>query len=155
MPIRDRIVKTLSTFFYLGYLPFIPGTLSSMAGVFLFYCVKDSIFIYTTLTLVFIFLGLLVSGRAEKIFHQKDARYIVIDEISGMFLSLIFIPYDIRLFIMAFVLFRILDALKPYPAGKLQNLTGSIGIMADDIIAGLYTNIILQVVLKITSFKAS
>ena len=105
--------------------------------------------------LCFIFLGLLVSGRAEKIFHQKDARYIVIDEISGMFLSLIFIPYDIKLVILAFILFRILDALKPFPLDRLQSLPGSIGIMSDDIVAGLYTNIILQVALRLVSFKTS
>lgn len=79
----------------------------------------------------------------------------MIDEVSGMLLSLIFIPYDIKLVIMAFILFRILDTLKPYPLDRLQNLAGSIGIMSDDIVAGLYTNIILQVVLRLVSFKAS
>lgn len=100
-------------------------------------------------------MGFLLSGRAEKIFNKKDAGCIVIDEVSGMLLSLIFIPYDIKLVIMAFILFRILDALKPFPSDRLQNLTGSIGIMSDDIVAGLYTNIILQVVLRLVSFKAS
>lgn len=79
----------------------------------------------------------------------------MIDEVSGMLLSLIFLPYDIKLVIIAFILFRILDTLKPYPLGRLQNLAGSIGIMSDDIVAGLYTNIILQVVLRLVSFKAS
>ncbi len=63
-----------------------------------------------------------------------------------MLLSLLFIPYDLKLVIIAFFLFRILDTLKPYPAGRVQNIQGSIGIMGDDIIAALYTNIILQLV---------
>jgi len=155
MNIRKHIVKVLSTFLYLGYLPFIPGTFASIAGILLFYLIKGNIFIYTLFTLLFILLGLLVTGEAEKIFHQKDARYIVIDEVSGMLLALIFIPYDTRLVIIAFVLFRILDAMKPYPAGKLHNLRGSIGIMGDDIVAGVYTNIILQLVLRLASFKTS
>lgn len=126
-----------------------------MVGVFLFYFFKSSIPICMLFTLLLIILGFLVTGEAEKILKKKDAKYIVIDEVSGMLLSLIFLPYNIKLVILAFLLFRILDALKPYPAGKLQKLKGSIGVMSDDIIAGLYTNIILQVVLRLASFKIS
>lgn len=97
----------------------------------------------------------MVTGKAERIFNKKDARCIVIDEVGGIFLSLIFVPYAIKLALLAFVVFRILDALKPYPAGYLQNLRGSLGIMGDDIIAGIYTNIILQVVLRLASFRVS
>ncbi len=155
MKILNSIIKTLSTFFYVGYLPFIPGTFGSIAGIFLFYLVKDNNFIYILLTLALIILGFLLTGRAEKIFNKKDAGCIVIDEVSGMLLSLIFIPYDIKLVIVAFILFRILDTLKAFPSSRLQNLTGSIGIMSDDIVAGLYTNIILQIALRLISFKAS
>ena len=149
------IIKIISTFFYCGYLPFIPGTFASMVGIFLYYLIKDSIFIYTLFTLIFIILGFLITGKAEKIFNKKDARCIVIDEIAGMLVALMFIPYSLKLVIMGFVLFRILDALKPYPAGRLQELKGSIGIIADDILAGLYTNIILQLVLRFASFRTS
>ena len=155
MNILNFIIKTLSTFFYVGYLPFMPGTFASIAAVFLFYFVKDNNFLYILLTLTLIALGFLLAGRAEKIFNKKDAGCIVIDEVSGMLLSLIFIPYDIKLVIIAFILFRILDTLKPYHLDRLKNLTGSIGIMSDDIVAGLYTNIILQVVLRLVSFRAS
>jgi len=155
MDIRKFTFKTLSTFFYIGYLPFIPGTFASIVGVFLFYLIKDNSAMHILFTLTLIILGFLVAGKAEEIFQRKDARCIVIDEVAGMLLSLIFIPYDIKLVIIAFIIFRILDALKPYPAGTLQNLKGSLGIMSDDIIAGLYTNIILQVVLRLASFRAS
>ena len=155
MNIRDFIVKTLSTVFYVGYLPFIPGTFASIVGLFLFYLIKDNIFLYIFFTLILIILGFLISGKAEKVFGKKDARFIVIDEVSGMLLALIFIPYEIKLVIMAFLLFRILDAFKPYPSDKLERLTGSIGIMSDDIIAGLYTNIILQIVLRLASLSTS
>ena len=76
MSLRKFSIKTLSTCFYIGYLPFIPGTFASIAGIFLFYLIKGSIFIYILVTLVFIFLGLLVAGRAEKIFNQEDAKCI-------------------------------------------------------------------------------
>lgn len=155
MNMRNFIIKTLSTFFYVGYLPFIPGTFASIAGVLLIYLLKDNSFIYILFTVVLIILGFLISGKAEKIFNKKDARFIVIDEVSGMLLSLLFIPYDIKLIVIAFILFRILDAFKPYPSDRLQRLAGSIGIMSDDIVAGLYTNIILQIVSRLVSLRAS
>lgn len=155
MHIRDYIVKTISTFFYIGYLPFIPGTFASIVGLFLFYLVKDSIFLHILFILILLLFGFLLTARAEKIFNQNDAKYIVIDEVVGMLLSLLFIPYEITLLTISFLLFRILDVLKPYPADRLQNLKGSIGIMSDDIVAALYTNIIIQVALRLASFRAS
>ncbi|MFA5287062.1 MAG: phosphatidylglycerophosphatase A [Candidatus Omnitrophota bacterium] len=148
-------VKLLSTFFYIGYLPLIPGTFGSLAGVVLFFLVKITALNYTLFTLAIIVLGFLVCGQAEKAAQKKDPSCVVIDEVSGMLLSFLFIPYDIKLVIIAFILFRILDMLKPYPAGRLERLKGSVGIMSDDLIAGLYTNLILQVVIRVTSFKVS
>ena len=155
MAIRKTIIKIISTFFYIGYLPFIPGTFGSIAGIFLYYLLKDSISIYTIFSCILIILGFLVSGPAERMLNKKDASCIVIDEVCGMLLSLIFLPYNIKIVVLAFILFRILDALKPFPLDRLQRLKGGPGIMADDLVAGLYTNIILQIVLKLVSFKAS
>jgi phosphatidylglycerophosphatase A len=154
LKLLNFIVIALITFFGVGYLP-LPGTFGSLVGVWLFYLIKDNTSMSLVFTLLFIFLGFLIADRAEKVFNRKDAQCIVIDEISGMFISLMFIPYDIKLIIIAFVLFRVFDSLKPYPAGMLQDAAGGIGIMSDDIIAGLYTNIILQAVLRLASFKAS
>jgi len=155
MRLKDFTVKTISTFFYVGYLPFIPGTFGSIFGLFLFFLVKDSLFLYAGVTLLITVLGLSVSGQAEKIFGQKDCRYIVIDEIAGMLLSLMFLPYDLKLVIAGFVIFRLLDALKPYPIGRLERLKGGVGVMSDDIMAAVYTNLILQVTARLASFKAS
>lgn len=155
MDIRKIAILTLSTFFYVGCLPFIPGTFGSIVGVFLFYLLKDSIPVYILFTSLLIILGFLITHEAEKILNKKDASCIVIDEICGMLLSLMFIPYDIKLIILAFFFFRIIDTLKPYPAGLVQELKGSKAVMGDDIIAGLYTNIILQAILRLVSFKIS
>lgn len=155
MRFLNLTIKTLSTFFYTGYLPFMPGTFASIVAVLLVCLVRNNNFMHLVLTLVFLTLGFLISGRAESLFKKKDASFIVIDEVAGVFLSFIFIPYDIRLIVIGFFLFRILDALKPYPAGSIQELRGSLGIMGDDIVAGLYTNIILQVVLRLASFNIS
>ncbi len=155
MNIRNLIIKTLSTFFYVGYLPFMPGTFASLAGLGVFYLVKDKILIYLTTASCLLILGFLISGEAEKIFNKKDHRSIVIDEVCGMLLSLLFIPYEIKFAIIGFFVFRLMDTVKPYPADRLQDLKGSLGVMSDDIIAGIYTNIILQIAVRLASFTTS
>lgn len=155
MSLRKFSVILVSTFFYVGFLPFIPGTFGSLAGLAVFYLIKNNSLFYLLVMLFLIILGFLVSGKAEGVLGRKDARPIVIDEVCGMLLSLIFIPYDFKLVVMGFFLFRLLDTLKPYPACYLQRLKGSTGVMGDDIIAGLYTNIILQAVLRFASFRTS
>lgn len=155
MKIRRSLILATSSFFYVGYLPLVPGTFGSLAGLILFLLVKENATNYILLTLGLTLLGFLVSGEAERTAGEKDASHIVIDEVSGMLLSLFFIPYDIKLLFLAFMLFRILDSFKPFPAGLLQKLRGSLGVMGDDIVAAIYTNIILQVVLRLASFKIS
>ena len=149
------LVKVLSTFFYVGYLPLIPGTFASLAGVLVYILIQGYALNYLLITLLIIAIGFLVSGPAEKAMQRKDPPYIVIDEVAGMLLSLLFLPYDIRIVALAFILFRLLDTLKPYPARSLERLKAGAGIMADDLVAGVYTNIILQVALKVISFKVS
>jgi phosphatidylglycerophosphatase A len=149
------LVRILSTFFYVGYLPLIPGTFGSLAGIFLYYFVRGNLAEYLLVTSVVVIIGFFVCGRAERQMQKSDPRYVVIDEVAGMLASLLFIPYDIKLVVLAFLLFRILDTLKPFPAGRLERLKGSMGIMGDDLVAGLYTNIILQVVVNFSSFRIS
>ena len=156
MKIRNFFILTIATFFYVGLLPFIPGTFGSLAGVVLYLLLsKAGLLTYILFTCGTIALGFLAAGKAEQALARRDARYIVIDEVSGILISFILVPCGLRTIVVGFLLFRILDALKPFPCKRLENLEGASGIMFDDIIAGLYTNIILQVVLRLASFKAS
>lgn len=149
---RKRIVSIITTFFYTGYLPFIPGTFGSLAGVGVYYLVRGNTITYIFTILLLAFLGFLSAGQAEKVFNTKDPKYVVIDEVVGMLLSLLFLPCNLTVVIMGFFVFRLMDTLKPYPVGNIERLHGSKGIMGDDIIAGIYTNIILHAVLKLLSF---
>jgi len=150
----DFLVKASSTVFFTGYLPLIPGTFGSIFGVGLFYLLKG-----TTAVTYFLFifgiiaLGLITSGRTEKLLNKKDPGCIVIDEVAGMLIALSFIPYDFKIIFLGFLIFRILDTLKPYPAARLQNKHGAAGVMGDDLVAGIYTNIVLQVILKLSSLR--
>jgi phosphatidylglycerophosphatase A len=155
MRIRDPLVRAITTFFYLGYLPFIPGTFGSIAGLCIFFLVKDCVFAYAAVTVSLTLLGYLLSGRAEEVFRKKDHRSIIIDEVCGMLISLSFLRYDPKLVVIGFFIFRLLDTVKPYPADRLQDLKGGAGVMSDDIVAGLYTSLILHGVAKLASFTAS
>ncbi len=135
----------ISTVLGIGYIPRIPGTAASLAAVLVFLFVRDEravLFIALVSTL----LGFAAAGRAEKIFNKKDDQRIVIDEFAGMMLSLLFIPFDLKFIIPAFILFRVMDILKPFPAHRLQSLDGSLGIMLDDIVVALYTNAIIRLI---------
>lgn len=140
----DFLSKIIATFFFLGYLPLIPGTFGSLAALLLIFFLKPGPLAQCGFLAAFLLLGLYFSGKAEKLFNSKDPKYIVIDEVAGMFLSFLFVAWDFKLLVIGFLLFRVLDTIKPYPADRLQNLKGSAGIMLDDIVAGLYANIILQ-----------
>ncbi len=91
---------------------------------------------------------MLFAGEAEKIYGGKDAGMIVIDEACGILLSLFLVPFSLYSVILGFFLFRAMDVLKPPPAGRAEKLSGAAGVMLDDIVAALYTNIILQVIFR-------
>ncbi|MDP2927353.1 MAG: phosphatidylglycerophosphatase A [Candidatus Omnitrophota bacterium] len=147
----DFLIKATSSIFFIGYLPLAPGTFGSIAGVGLFYLLKGTMPItYFLFIFGIIALGLITSGRTEKLLNKKDPGCIVIDEVAGMLIALSFMPYDFKIICLAFLIFRILDTLKPYPAARLQNRPGAVGVMGDDLIAGIYTNIVLQAILKLT-----
>ncbi len=146
---NKALIKIVSTFFFVGYTPFISGTAASLAAAFLIWPLRSKPYLYILITVFVTALGFLFSSKAEKIFQRKDPKEIVIDEISGMFLSLLFLPVTVKTIVLAFILFRIFDAFKVPPAAGLQRLKGAKGIMLDDIVAALYTNLILQVVLRV------
>lgn len=141
--------KLVASFLGLGYSPFMPGTIGSIGGLLVYFLVRGNDILYGFAILFMFFLGVLFAGEAERIYKQKDAGIIVIDEACGMMLALFFVPYNIFVVILGFFLFRIFDILKPPPAKRIEKLSGSMGIMFDDIIAALYTNVILQIVSRL------
>jgi len=136
-------LKYVATMGFIGYLPFAPGTFGSSAALILFIVLKPSPLAHIIFLGIIIPLGVISSHYAEKTFETKDSRHIVIDEFCGYFLSVVFLPFTYV--IPAFFLFRFFDILKPFPIRKMESaLSGGIGVMADDIVAALYTNVILQ-----------
>lgn len=135
---RERLIKTIATFFFVGYLPIMPGTWGSLAGVLIYFLVRQNTFLYLSVFITVFFAGLYAAGKAEDIFGKKDDKRIVIDEVCGILLLFLLIPPYRLYLIIGFILFRLFDILKLYPTKKLERLPRSWGIMADDILVALY-----------------
>lgn len=140
-----NLIKFIASGFYVGYSPFIPGTNGALVGLIFYLLTQRSHLLFLVVTAAWLIAGFLVSGKAEKLFGKKDARQIVIDETAGMLLCFVLIPYSIKYLFFAFVLFRILDVIKPFPARGIQDMEGSAGVMLDDIVCAVYTNTALRV----------
>jgi phosphatidylglycerophosphatase A len=146
--VRERLVVFLATGCYAGYVPKLPGTAGSLVAIPLCYLVSR---LGPTLAafLVFVFMGLAVwvSGEAEKLFDEKDSGLIVIDEIVGMTVTLLLVPWTVTSVVFGFLLFRIMDIVKPFPIRKLESrLSGGWGVVGDDVLAGIYAHVVLRVV---------
>lgn len=142
--IVNKFIVFVATGGYTGFLPFAPGTFGTLWGIFFFYLLFElQPLVYCIITLLLFFLGVWISTRAEILLGNKDDKKIVIDEIVGMMFSLAFIPKKLELVIAAFILFRIFDIFKPIK--KLEKIRGGMGVMADDLFAGILANGILQI----------
>jgi len=151
-PALDFLTKFIGTGFFSGYVPKAPGTAGSVVGLaFMFLPGFRDPFTLIPVTLILFLMGGLAAEKMEKIYGQ-DPSIVTVDEIVGMWLSLWFIPFTYVNLVLAFVIFRALDILKPYPAVIFDQRTGGWNIMFDDIVAALYTNIIIQVALRINLF---
>ncbi len=144
----DRLIVALATGLYSGKIPFAPGTWgSAFALIPWYFCRGLSLVNYLIVLAVIFVVGFLTSGSAEKIFDRPDPGCIVIDEILGMFITLTLAPNHPAAWLLGFVLFRIFDVLKPFPVSWFDtHLHGGIGIMMDDVMAGIYALICLQLI---------
>lgn len=139
-------MRYLATLGFIGYLPAAPGTFGSFAAMVFFLLLKPSLPLHITILIVVVAVGTVASHRAEKILNEKDSRHIVIDECAGYAVSLLCLPPTVAYALSAFLLFRFFDILKPPPIRWIERtIPGGAGVMADDVLAGIYTNIFLQV----------
>ncbi len=129
-----------------GYMPIAPGTFGSLVGVGLFLllppvAIPMSIMVVT-------FAGIWAGSRTEELSGRKDPGKIVVDEVAGQLTALLplaFVKWSMTAIMVSFILFRFFDIVKPYPANRLQELKGGVGVMCDDLVAGVYAAIIVGV----------
>lgn len=132
--------------FFTGYSPVASGTVGSLAAIIIYLIPGfEKLFVIIPATLLFIVYGIYIGTKFETE-YGKDPSQCTVDEVVGTWISLIALPKTIGIIIAAFFLWRILDIIKPPPARNLEQLKGGLGIMIDDVISGIYTLIIMHLV---------
>jgi len=144
-----RLAVFIATAGYCGYFPIAPGTVGSAAGLVVYALVwwTQSPIVEVGLIAVLFAAGVWAGTTAERYFGGIDPGPIVIDEVVGMLITLAFIPAGLSAALAGFVLFRIFDVIKPYPAGRFEQLHGGLGVMADDAMAAVYANLSLRLLM--------
>ena len=131
--------RFVATFFYLGKLPFAPGSCGSLGALLLWFFLPLTFSVHLSFLIILFVLGVYSSNKMAKYLDDDDPSEVVIDEVVGMGISLFMLPHSFGLYLLAFILFRIFDIYKPLFIYRIQNLSGGWGIMLDDVLAGLFT----------------
>ena len=147
----NRIALLISTFGYVGFFPIAPGTAGSLAALVLFACVRTvgvPAFELAMIGAVF-GAGVWAASVTERVLDRKDPWPIVIDEVLGILITLAWLPLSMGGVLAGFLLFRVFDVVKPYPAARLEHLHGGMGVMLDDAVAGAYAHVSLRLILLV------
>ncbi len=151
LQLAQKIKILLSTLFFIGTFPLFPGTVGTLAAIPLYLLLSmlahNLIYIFILLTLITV--GIWSSNFAEEYYNYRDPKPVVIDEVAGYLLAMLYIHPSLFNIFLGFIIFRILDIIKPPPARFLEQLKGGVGIISDDLVAGFYTNLLMQISLLI------
>jgi phosphatidylglycerophosphatase A len=140
-----RLGVFIATCAHVGYVPLAPGTWGSAVGLVIYYVVRrqESIPIELAVIAVVFIIGLWAATEAEHHFGGIDPGPVVIDEVIGMLITLALHPVNVTGAIAGFLIFRVLDVVKPWPARRLELLPGGFGVVLDDVMAGVYGNLMM------------
>ncbi|MDC1092395.1 phosphatidylglycerophosphatase A [Hyphomicrobiales bacterium] len=142
---KNKIISLIVTFGGFGNVRHFPGTVGSLAGlflgVFIIFFFNHNIFLMSFFILTLI--GIFATDEYLKSSKNNDPQEVVIDEVLGQWIAIAFVPFTASSLILAFVIFRILDIGKPFPINKIETIKGYIGVIGDDILAGVVTAIII------------
>ena len=143
----EHLALALATVGGVGYLPVAPGTWGTLAAIPICMAVSvpGSLWFYMSALLVVTLAGIWAAGVAERVLGKKDAGPVVIDEVAGFLVTMLLVPITALHLVAGFFLFRLFDVVKPYPARRLERVPGGPGVMLDDLAAGVYANLALQI----------
>jgi phosphatidylglycerophosphatase A len=141
-----RLALALATAGYVGHVPVAPGTAGSALALVLLWAVRltESAIVEVALVAALAAAGIWSAGVAERHLGRTDPGVVVIDEVVGMLITLLLLPVGLTGACIGFVVFRLLDIMKPWPARRFEALPGGVGIMADDVMAGMYGYLIVR-----------
>jgi phosphatidylglycerophosphatase A len=144
------LARLVATGFGSGYSPVAPGTAGSAVGLLLFWPMTPLAIEAQVIVAAAVFLaGVAAASHLAKRLGIEDPGVVVIDEIVGMWVTLLFLPFTILTAVLGFFAFRAMDVFKPYPARQLEHLHGGWGIMADDLMAGIYANLLVRIAVMV------
>lgn len=143
-----KISEWIATCFKVGYLPLAPGTWGSVFAILLWWAFLKNVNIYIFgILIIFSFLiGIVTSNIVIDQRGDADPSYIIIDELVGQWLALLFIPHEYFYIVISFISFRFFDIIKPWPISLIEKLPKGLGVMSDDFIAGLITLVLIQII---------
>ena len=149
MKFREAAVVFLATGFHIGNIPFAPGTFGTIIGLPLCFILASLQRPFAIIgTILFIAIAVWIANDAEKLLKKSDPGCIVIDEIAGMAVTLVGLPFNLTTVLIGFIIFRILDIAKPFPIRTLdKRLFGGFGVVMDDVAAGILANLLLRVII--------
>lgn len=139
-----RLGLAVATVFGIGYAPVAPGTFGSAAGLLLWWLLPASTGVQAGAIVALFVVGSWGGNIAEHHFGRTDPGQVVIDEVVGMLITLLLNPVGWPGALAGFFLFRLFDVIKPWPANRLEQLHGGVGVMADDGMAAIYANLALR-----------
>lgn len=147
-----RLGLFIATCGYLGYVPIAPGTFGSAAGLAVFYAVRStgSVGVELAAIVILFAIGVWSGTVAEHHFGGIDPGPVVLDEVVGMLITLALLPVNVTGAITGFLIFRVLDVVKPWPSAGFEKLPGGLGVMADDGMAALYGNLLMRGLIAFT-----
>ena len=142
----DILLCNLATLGPIGHLRPAPGTIGSLVALGTgYFVVSFSLGVLVAAILAISILGIFAAERYGQCTGKKDASEVIIDEVAGQWIPLVIIPLEVEWYVAAFLLFRFFDISKIGPVGHAENLTGGIGVMADDLVAGILAAVVLWV----------
>ena len=143
----NKFIVNLCTLFNLGFIKFMPGTFGSLISLPIGYIILKLFGFWIFILIITLLLAISYYAITEYLIAKKskDPKEIIIDEFIGQFIALIFIPDTILGLLVSFLLFRFFDITKLYPINKAEKIPGAIGVLADDVVAGLMTACIIMI----------
>lgn len=149
---KNRLAFITGTVFYIGRIPGAPGTYASLATTLALYLIHAQSHwirpgLYISAICLITFAGILASDAIGRATGIKDPPFVVIDEVAGQLIAFLFIPIGVYTLLLGTLFFRLFDIWKPFPIRKLEALGKGVGVMADDVLAGVYANLLLHAVL--------
>ncbi|HEX9126934.1 MAG TPA: phosphatidylglycerophosphatase A [Methylomirabilota bacterium] len=144
MRVEDRLAFVIASGAGTGYSPIAPGTAGSLVAAVGLWLIPFSPLGFWAALVVVVVVGIWASRRVEDALERKDPGVIVIDEVAGMMVSVALLPRTPAVLFCAFLLFRLFDIWKPFPAREAQALRGGFGVVVDDLIAGAYALVLVM-----------